>query len=360
MTAPLGTPENPGTPGNAPGSGKPLDHPAGLPSDHILGVRLAGSGVSIPTKVLTNEDVAQRVDTSDEWIVQRTGIRERRVAADDQGIVDLAKEAVSQALADAGMEPKQLDLVILATLTPEMICPSSSARVVAELGAVPAGAVDISAACSGFVYGLNMGASLIRSGFYRNIAVVGAEVLTRMVDWKDRRTCILFGDGAGAVVLTASDDPRQGCLYQTLASNGTNWPVLYIPRNSGDVPPHSEFSGAFNTLQMAGREVYKFAVPPLQKSIDDALATLNLKPADLAMVIVHQSNARMLESLRDRLGIPPENFYINIDRYGNTSAATIPICLHELRSAGKLKTGDLVLLVALGGGMTWGTSVWRL
>ncbi|MCX5659978.1 MAG: ketoacyl-ACP synthase III [Planctomycetota bacterium] len=324
------------------------------------GVRLAGTGMAVPAKVLTNQELATRVDTSDEWITQRTGIRQRHAAAKGEDVRTLSTAAVRQALGEAGMEPKQLDFLIVGTLTPEMVCPSSAARVVADLGAVPAGAVDISAACSGFVYGMNMAAGLIESGFYKTVAVVGAEVLTRLVDWKDRRTCVLFGDGAGAAILTASDDDQQGLLYQTMASNGDGWQELYVPREESDIPPKAEFSGAYNTLQMNGREVYKFAVHTLEKTIDDALNAHGLKASDLAAIIPHQSNARILESARERLGLPPEKLYINIDRYGNTSAASVPICLHELRSAGRLKQGELVLFVAWGGGLTWSSSLWRL
>ncbi len=324
------------------------------------GVRLAGSGMALPPTVLTNEELARRVDTNDEWISQRTGIRQRHVADEKTTLLPLARDATRAALADAGVQASDLDLLICATLTPEMCCPSTAARVAAEIGANPAGAMDISAACSGFVYGINMAAALIESGFYRTIAVVGGEVLSKITDWNDRRTCVLFGDGAGAAILTRDDNPGRGCLYQTMSSNGSLWRELYVPRHAGDVPEHAEFTGSYNTLQMNGREVYKFAVTTLQKTIDDALHATGLKASDLAVIIPHQSNARILESAREKLGLPAEKLYINIDRYGNTSAASVPICLHELRSAGKLKSGDLVLFVALGGGLTWASSLWRL
>jgi len=326
-----------------------------------IGVRLAGTGIAVPAKLLTNHDLAQSVDTSDEWIVQRTGIRERRVLEGSGTVRTLAVEAVRGALADAKLQPTNLDMLICATIRPEMVCPSTAARVVAEIGAVPAGALDINAACSGFVYGLNIANGLIRTGTCRTIAVVGAEALTKITDWTDRRTCILFGDGAGAAILTATDDPRQGSLYQSMASDGRMWPELYCPRDAQDLPSGDKiFSGHFNTLQMNGREIYRFAVTTMHASIDKALGACGLKPQDLAMVIAHQSNARILESARQRLGLPEEKLYINIDRYGNTSAASVPICLHELRQAGRVKAGDLVLFVALGGGLTWATNVWRL
>ena len=290
----------------------------------------------------------------------RTGIRQRRIADDSVTVRHLAKESVAAALADAGMTPGQLDLLILATITPEMACPSTAARVVSELGAGHAGAMDISAACSGFVYGLNMASTMIESGFYKTIAVVGAETLSKFTDWTDRSTCVLFGDGGGAVILTAGDTPGQGCLHQSMSSNGSLWKELYVPRTAADVPENGVFSGTFNTLQMNGREVYKFAVTTLQHTIEETLAATGYKASDLTVIIPHQSNARILESASQKLGLSPEKLYINIDRFGNTSAASVPICLHELKSAGKLKQGDLILFVALGGGMTWAANLWRL
>lgn len=327
------------------------------------GVRLAGTGMAVPSRVLTNDDLAKSVATTDEWITQRTGIRQRRIADPGTTAVSLSAAALRQALERASIPPSQLDLLLVATLTPDMCMPSTAARVVAEIGAMPAGAVDLSAACSGFVYGTNIASAMIQSGFYKTVAVVGVEVLSQIVNWQDRATCVLFGDGAAAAVFTACDDPARGCLYQTLGSDGSRWHELYCPRIPAHLPSNgqgAEFNGQFNTLQMNGREVYKFAVSTLQQSIDGALAACNLTPADLAMIIPHQSNARILESARERLGLPPERMYVNIDRYGNTSAASVPICLHELMEAGRLKAGDYVLFVALGGGLTWASSLWRL
>lgn len=315
----------------------------------------------MPPKVLTNQDLACMVDTTDEWILQRTGIQQRRILESDCSVRDLAVKAVRAAMEDARLEPTALDMLICATIRPEMVCPSTAARVVAEVGAVPAGALDINAACSGFVYGLNVANGLIRTGACKTIALVGAEALSKITDWRDRRTCILFGDGAGAAILTASEDPRQGSLYQSMASDGRMWPELYCPREPRDLPPGDKiFSGNYNTLQMNGREIYKFAVTTMHAAIEKALAACALKAEDLSMVVAHQSNARILESARQRLGLGEDKLYINIERYGNTSAASVPICLHELRQAGRVKAGDLVLFVALGGGLTWATSVWRM
>jgi len=329
-------------------------------TSHPGGVRLAGTGMSVPGRVVTNADLAKTVDTNDQWITQRTGIKQRYIADEATTEGSLAKDALSQAIRQAGIEPGDLDMVICATMTPGMCCPSTAARLVSEIGAVPAGGVDISAACSGFVYGINMASSLIGSGHYQTVAVVGTEVLSRITDWKDRRTCVLFGDGAGAAIFTASDDPQQGCLHQTMASNGEKWRELYVPRHKDHVSEGAAFSGTYHTLQMNGREVYKFAVTTLRRMIKRVLSDCGLELSDLAMVIPHQSNQRILESVRDKLGLPAEKLYINIDRYGNTSAASVPICLHELREQGRLHTGDLVLFAALGGGLTWASSLWRL
>ncbi len=326
-----------------------------------IGIRLAGTGMAVPATVLTNDDLAKRVDTSDAWISQRTGIRERRILNDTATVRDLARDAAIQALENAGMVGADLDMLICATLRPEMVCPSTAARVVAEIGAVPAAAVDLNAACSGFVYALNFASSLIRTGAVRTVAVLGAEALSKLTDWQDRGTCVLFGDGAGAAILTASDDPTQGLLHQTMASDGSMWKELYCPREPHHVPADDKiFSGTFDTLQMNGREIYKFAVSTLQKTIEKVLADQGLRSGDLAMVIAHQSNARILESAREKLGLPEDKLYINIDRYGNTSAASIPICLHELNAAGRIKPGDLILFVGLGGGLTWASALWRV
>ncbi|MEM6459521.1 MAG: beta-ketoacyl-ACP synthase III [Planctomycetota bacterium] len=325
-----------------------------------IGVAVAGTGVCLPPRVLTNDDLAGMVETNDAWITQRTGIKTRRVVDPPTTVRDLARDALKAALDDAGLEPSTLDLVILATITPETVCPNTAARVVAELGASPAGAMDLSAACSGFVYALNVASSLIESGSYRTVGVVGAETLSQIVDYTDRRTCILFGDGAGAAVLTADDDPRRGCLHQTMRSDGNLWGELYVPRDESQLPEHHQFTGAYHTLQMNGREVYKFAVTTTQQMMAETLDAAGVTPNQLTLVVSHQSNKRILESARDRFGLPEDKLYINIDRFGNTSAASAPICLHEAYEQGRIKPGDLVLFCAIGGGMTWTTSLWRM
>ena len=348
-------------------------------SPQTIGVRLVGTGLAVPDNVVTNDDLALKMDTSDEWISQRTGIRQRHIGDENTTITGLSIDAIKQALANANLQGSDLDMLIIATLTPEMVTPSSSARVAAAIGAKSCGAVDISAACSGFVYGANMAASLIQTGFYKTVGVIGAEMLSKITDWNDRRTCVLFGDGAGAAVFSAVEpgdasstdgagtpdslDNLPGCLYQEMGSDGSKWHELYCPRNEVDLPDNglgAEFSGEFNTLQMNGREIYRFAVKTLQRSINGALKATGLDVSDLAVIIPHQSNARIIESARDKLGLTADQMFINIDRYGNTSAASVPICLHELMDDGKLNAGDYVLFIALGGGLTWATSLWRL
>ncbi|MFG0249987.1 MAG: beta-ketoacyl-ACP synthase III [Phycisphaeraceae bacterium JB051] len=326
------------------------------------GVAIIGTGKAKPGKVVTNDDLSDSIDTNDEWISQRTGIRQRFVVTEGQNIRTLAVDATNQAIANAGIDPTEIDLLICATMTPEMNCPNTGARIVEQIGATPAGAMDISAACSGFVYALNLGYSLIKAGGYKTVAVVGSEVLSKAVDWNDRRTCVLFGDGAGTAILQATDRPDAGCLYQTMGSNGAGWRELYIPRCDADIPENDNgvFSGTFNTLQMNGREVYKFAVSTFRKCVDQALKATGYTVSDLDMIVAHQSNARILESARDKLGLPEDKLYINIDRYANTSAASVPICLHELTEQNRLKQGNLVLFIGMGGGLTWGSSLWRL
>ena len=324
------------------------------------GVAIIGTGKAMPGKVVTNDDLSKNIDTNDQWINQRTGIRQRNIITEDQHVRSLAVDATNQAIENAGIKASEIDLLLCCTMTPEMNCPNTGARIVADIGATPAGAMDISAACSGFIYGLNMAYSLIKSGGYKTIAVVGTEVLSNIVDWNDRRTCVLFGDGAGTAILQATDRQEAGCLYQTMGPNGNGWQELYIPRCETDVPDNGTFSGTLNTLQMNGREVYKFAVSTFRKCVDQALAATGLKITDLDMIVAHQSNGRILESAREKLGIPEDKLYINIDLHANTSAASVPICLHELNEQKRIKSGDLVLFIGMGGGLTWGSSLWRI
>ena len=327
---------------------------------HTGGATIAGTGLAVPHRVLTNADLEKMVDTNDAWITQRTGIKQRHVKEPGEKLLDLATDAARIALRNAGLDAHELDLAICATMAPDMICPAMSAQVVAALGAVPCGAMDINIACSGFVGGLNIAANFIRSGYYKHVLVMGAEQLSDIVNWEDRGTCILFGDGAGAAVISATDDAEQGCLYQSMHSDGGRWKELYCPRRDSDIPAGAEFSGKFNTLQMNGREVYKFAVSTLQQCIREAMEACSLSVEDVKLVIPHQSNARILESAREKLGFAEDKLYINIDRFGNTSAASVGICLAELMEQERVESGDVVIFVGLGGGLTWASSVWRL
>ena len=326
------------------------------------GVRVAGVGSSVPAGVLTNADLEKMLDTTDEWIVQRTGIRERRIVDQpSQGTFTLSREALSRALDDAGMSGNELDLVIVASVTGEMTCPSVAARVSAELGAAPAGAFDLVAACSGFVYAINVADSLVRSGRFNTIGVVGCDAMSTVIDYADRSLSILFGDAAGAVVLTRDEDRSLGCMHQTMFADGSNWESLYMPRREYEIPrSDSENPIRIGCLRMNGREIYKFAVVKLRQMIEEALEATGLCPSQISQFICHQSNLRIIEAAREKLGLPPEKVYINIDKFGNSSAGSVGLCFDQLWQAGTVKRGDTVLFAAIGGGLTWASSVWKL
>jgi len=326
------------------------------------GVRIAGVGSAVPAGVLSNADLEKMLDTSDEWIVQRTGIRERRIVNQPgQGTFTLSREALSRALEDAGMPGNELDLVIVASVTGEMTCPSVAARVSAEVGATPAGAFDLVAACSGFVYSINVADSLVRSGRFDAIGVVGCDAMSTVIDYSDRSLSILFGDAAGAVILTRDEDHALGCLYQTMFADGSSWESLYMPRREHEIPRgDSENPIRIGCLRMNGREIYKFAIVKLRQMIEEALETTGLCPSQISQFICHQSNLRIIEAAREKLGLPPEKVYINIDKFGNSSAGSVGLCFDQLWRAGKVKRGDTVLFAAIGGGLTWATSVWKL
>ena len=326
---------------------------------------ITGTGMSVPRHVLTNADLEKMVDTSDEWIVQRTGISQRYVSRDGETTTTLATEAVRKALDDAELQPSDLDLLICATMTPDMVCPATACQVVSELGAVPCGAMDMNLACTGFVAALNTAANFVASRQCRHVAVVGAEQLSRIVDWTDRRTCILFGDGAGAAIISPpgsgdGESLKTGCLHQEIHSDGSRWRDLYCSRSAIDPPAIAAADDASGTLQMNGREVYKFAVTTLHRCIRDAMEACDLTADDVSVIVPHQSNTRILDSAREKLGLPEEKMYVNLPRYGNTSAASVGICLAELSEQCRLGEGDVVIFVGLGGGLTWATSVWRL
>jgi len=334
--------------------------PAPMPN---VGVRIAGTGHAVPERVVTNNDLSRCMETSDEWIVQRTGIHQRRMCDPSKGENGtwLASRALRAALSDAGMVGTDLDALVLGTVTGDMPCPSTACRVAANVGLGTAAAYDVAAACCGFVYGLNQAHALIKSGQFRNVAVVGCDLMSTVLDYENRAVAVLFGDSSGAAILRATDDTSRGIIASAMHADGSRWHDLYIPRSQHDFPPDADRSVVkLNTLQMNGREVYKFAVGTFSRIIEQTLEKAGVKPDQVDMYVCHQSNARMLESARERFGLPPDKFYVNIDRFGNCSAGSVPVCLDELRKQGKCKEGDIVMFVAFGGGLTWASSLWRV
>jgi 3-oxoacyl-[acyl-carrier-protein] synthase-3 len=317
---------------------------------------LVGWGYEVPAQVLTNTDLQAIVDTDDEWIVTRTGIRERRIAEQRETTTSLAIRAAQKALNVADVLPSEIDLIIVATATPEYIFPSTASMVQDMLGASNAGAFDLSAACSGFVYGVDMAVSKIRTGSINNAIVIGAETLSRVVDWADRGTCILFGDGAGAVVLQGSERPG-GVLSSVLRSDGSGWDMLTLPTVSSSDTYLQDGTHQMHRIYMDGKGVFRFATRIIGDSIKTALAEVGLEPDDLDLVIPHQANQRIIEYAAKSLKIPEEKVYSNVERFGNTSAASIPIALAEAAEAEKIKPGDIVALVGFGGGLSWGAAV---
>lgn len=326
----------------------------------MLRARITGTGSAVPDTILTNQDLEKLVDTNDEWITTRTGIKERRVAVAGEYTSTFATLAARRALEMAGVCAEDLDLIILGTVTPDFPFPATACIVQHELGARNAAAFDLSAACTGFIFGLNMAEAQIRSGMARKVLVIGAEVLSRVVDYSDRNTCILFGDGAGAVVLEATDG-EQRLLSSHIFSNGTYWGLLYQPGVGGRNPAtalatHDE---GLYYLKMEGNEVFKHAVRAMGDAAECALTANQLTADQLDLLIPHQANQRIIEATGKRIGLPAEKVFVNLHKYGNTSSASIPIALDEANREGRLKTGDLVLLDAFGGGFTYGSALIR-
>jgi 3-oxoacyl-[acyl-carrier-protein] synthase-3 len=319
---------------------------------------ITGCGSFVPSKILTNEDLARTVDTSDEWITTRTGIKTRHITSAEESTAYLATQAAQRALQYAGLDAAELGLIIVATITPEMVFPSTACFVQQALGAKKAWAFDIGAACSGFVYSLHLVHQLIENGRVDSALVIGAETLTKITNWKDRSSCILFGDGAGAVVLQRKQDGSRGILYSTVGADGTFWEALncqaYGSRNPVSRPldnPDKVY------MQIKGREVYQQAVRRIVDAVTDCLEHCHLTLDDVALVISHQMNARIIESAAKRLNLPDEKVFINIHNYGNTSAASVPIAFDECVRQSKIKKGDIVIFVAFGAGVTWGANV---
>jgi 3-oxoacyl-[acyl-carrier-protein] synthase-3 len=324
------------------------------------GAIIAGTGSFVPEKRLTNDELAKLVDTNDEWIVQRTGIRERRIAGKDESTATLATAAARKAIEAAGLEPKDIDLIICGTITPEMTFPSTACFVAANLGLTSTPAMDLAAACSGFIYALDTGASFIKAGRYKNVLVVGAETLSRITDYKDRGSCILFGDGAGAVVLQRSNDAKRGLIYSSLYADGSGWEMLFCKPGSRFPIEDALVDAGDQFLKIKGREVYKFAVTRFEELIEDAMRKCELTPETVSLIVPHQVNQRIIDSAMQKLSLPPEKAFVNIDKYGNTSAASIPIALDEAWRSGRIKQGDVIVFVAFGAGLTWANAVVRV
>jgi 3-oxoacyl-[acyl-carrier-protein] synthase-3 len=322
---------------------------------------ILGTGSYAPDRVMTNDDLARMVDTSDEWIRARSGIRERRIAAPEQSTSDLAVLAARRALDDAGVHVSEIDLLVVATVTPDMPMPSTACFVQHKLG-VPttAACFDMNAACSGFIYSLDTACAMVASGRYRKALVIGAEKLSSVVDWQDRGTCLLFGDGAGAAVIGAVDRDGIGLIGTKLGTLGEDTGLLCIPGGGSSAPTSAEsVARGDHFIKMKGKEVFKLAVRVMEEAARDILEQHGLAATQIGLVIPHQANLRIIDAIAQYLELPVERFFVNVDRYGNTSAASIPIALDEARKAGRIKEGDLTLLVAFGAGLTYGSALIR-
>jgi 3-oxoacyl-[acyl-carrier-protein] synthase-3 len=318
---------------------------------------VAGIGSYVPARVLTNADLEKMVETTDEWIVTRTGIRERRLAAADEFTSDMATAAARRAMEMAGVTPEEIDLIIVATITPDMPFPNTACLVQQKLGARKSAAFDIEAACSGFIYALEIGQQFITSRTYNTVLVIGAEKLSTIVDWTDRNTCVLFGDGAGAAILQNRPDAH-GLLTAVMGADGNNADLLFMPGGGSRCPATSDSIAAKqHYLRMTGKETFKNAVQAMYGAAKEALRQCELDITQIKCIIPHQANQRIIDAVGDRLGAKPEQLFVNLDRYGNTSAASVAIALDEAVRAGRLQRGDLVLLVAFGAGLTWAAAI---
>lgn len=325
---------------------------------------IIGTGSYVPEKVVTNADISKIVDTSDEWITSRTGIKERRIAAADEATSDMAAAAARRAIEAAGISADEIGLIVVATVTPDMFFPSTACIVQKKIGAGNAVCFDINAACSGFLYALQVARHFINTGNRTTALVIGAEKLSSLINWQDRNTCVLFGDGAGAVVIRRAEEGLPNVpgrvLSTVMGSDGNLADLLRVPGGGSACPITAEnVISRPNTIHMEGRETFKHAVTRMLQASEQALELAGLTAADVNMVIPHQANARIIVAIAERLGLPPEKTFMNLDKYGNTSAATIPVALDEAHRQGKIKRGDVLVLVAFGGGFTWASSVVR-
>lgn len=327
----------------------------------LHGIRFAGFGSYAPEKVLTNADLEKMVDTSDEWIVSRTGIRERHIAADDEVTSDLAYQASVRALDDAGFAAEDLDAIFVATFTPDLRMPNTACFLQEKLGATHAACFALEAACTGFLYSLEAAAGMMRSASYKKILVVGAEKLTTVMDFSDRNTCVLFGDGAGAVVLEQVPSEDECFLASTVGADGTSARLLQVPAGGSVLPTTKKtLDDGLQFIRMEGREVFKKAVNAMADAANKVLADAGVTNDDVTWLVPHQANTRIIQGVGKKLSIPEERVFINLDKYGNTSAASIPLALDEMYRDGKMKKGDLILLVAFGGGLTFGSALFRV
>jgi 3-oxoacyl-[acyl-carrier-protein] synthase III len=329
-------------------------------SKSAIEVCIAGTGSYVPERILTNEELAAMVDTSDEWIVSRTGIKERRIAADDEFTSHMASKAARNALEQAGVKPEDVELIVVATITPDTPTPATACHVQQQLGAAKAVAFDISAACSGFLYAMKICKRLISDGAFNNALIIGAEKLSSVTNWEDRGTCVLFGDGAGAALLRKAE-PGEGAIVATeMGTDGNLTHLLEIPGGGSACPITAEnVDQHLHTLNMQGKEVFKFAVNRMKEAAEKVIERAGWRPEDIACVIPHQANLRIIDAIADRLAVPNERVFINLHKYGNTSAAAVAIALDEASRTGAFKRGDHIVLVVFGAGLTWAAAAIR-
>ncbi len=321
--------------------------------------RIIATGSYVPERVLSNFELEKMVDTSDDWIRSRTGIRERRISAESEATSDLGAAAANEAIKKAGLRPEQIDLILVATITPDMFFPSTACFIQDKIGAKNSAAFDIVAACSGFIYGLSIADSYIRTGAFKNILLLGAETLTKVTDWKDRNTCVLFGDAAGAVLLRG-EQGEAGILSTHLYSDGSFWGLLNLPGGGSRNPTSANtMRQGLHFIKMNGNETFKVAVRSSEQACRDALSNNGLDASQIDLFIPHQANYRIIQAVASRLAFPLEKVYLNLEAYGNTSAASIPLALDQAVASGRLKANDLILLSSFGGGMTWASAVIR-
>jgi 3-oxoacyl-[acyl-carrier-protein] synthase III len=321
-----------------------------------VAISITGLGCQVPERVVTNDDLSELMDTSDEWIRERTGIRERRIAAPEEALSDLCLPAARQALEEAGLDGSQIDLIIVATVTPDMAFPSTAAILADLLRAEDAGAYDLSAGCTGFMYALAQGYGMLAGGLAQKALVVGGDVLSKIMDWSDRSTAVLFGDGAGAVVLERVADG--GFLGFELGADGSGGPQLYLPAGGSRAPATAEsVAEQLHFVKMNGREVFKFATRVLVSSAEAVLSECGCTVGDVDVYVPHQANVRIIEHARQKLGIPEEKVVVDVDRFGNTSSGSIPLALADAKADGRLRAGQLVLMTGMGAGLTWGSGL---